>query len=87
MRQCRRSLTLEDLGHKLNDMSKKGQWDEMTAEVSDDVVRLFAAVGRHDEICEAIEERFGDIVDAVSCDCLPKGLVQDIAAIPIMNRA
>ncbi|MBP40073.1 MAG: LLM class F420-dependent oxidoreductase [Chloroflexi bacterium] len=78
---------LEDLGHKLNDMSKKGQWDEMTAEVSDDVVRLFAAVGRHDEICEAIEERFGDIVDAVSCDGLPKGLVQDIAAIPIMNRA
>jgi hypothetical protein len=77
---------LEDLGHKLNDMSKKGQWDEMTAEISDDVVRLFAAVGRHDEIYKAIEDRFGGVVDAVSCDGLPKDLVQDIAAIPIMNR-
>ena len=38
---------LEDLGHKLNDMSKQGRWDEMTQEVSDDVVSLFA-VGRHD---------------------------------------
>jgi hypothetical protein len=28
----------EDLGHKLNDMSKKGQWEQMTQEVSDDIV-------------------------------------------------
>ena len=31
----------QDLGQKLNDMSKKGQWQDMTKEISDDVVREF----------------------------------------------
>jgi len=78
---------LEDLGHKLNDMSKKGQWQEMTDEISDDVVRLFAAVGRFDEITLAIEQRFGGIADIVSCDGLPAELIQDINRIPILNKA
>ncbi len=77
---------LQDLGHKLNDMSKKGQWDQMTDEISDDVVRLFCAVGKHDEIASAIKERFGGIADMVSCDGLPKDLIQDIAEIPILNK-
>ncbi len=41
---------LQDLGHKLNAMSKAGQWEEMTREIPDDVVRLFAAVGTYDVI-------------------------------------
>jgi hypothetical protein len=36
---------LGDLGRKLNAMTKLGQWDRIAAEVSDDVVHLFAAVG------------------------------------------
>ena len=79
---------LEDLGHKLNHMSKTDQWDKMTAEVSDDVVRLFAAVGRHDEIAKAIGERFEGISDSVSDSAsselrgsLPEGLIQDIQQI------
>ena len=42
----------EDLGHKLNDMSKKGQWDDMTQAVSDDVVHEFCVTGRYDQIKE-----------------------------------
>lgn len=73
---------LEDLGHKLNDMSKRGQWDAMAAEVSDDLVRLFAAVGRFDEIAGAIEERFGGIADVVALPAsVPSGLLEDIARI------
>ncbi len=79
---------LQDLGHKLNEMSKAGQWEQMTAQVSDDVVRLFAAVGRHDEIKGAIETHFGGISDAVfasvSADTpsdLPPDVVQDIQSI------
>lgn len=79
---------LEDLGQKLNQMSKTGQWAEMTAEVSDDVVRLFAAVGRHDEIKGAIEAHFGGIADtvfaAVSSETpsdLPPDVVQEIQSI------
>ena len=73
---------LQDLGLKLNDMSKKGQWDAMTDEISDDVVRLFCAVGRFDEICDAIAERFGGIADSVSLpETAPPDLLQDIASL------
>ena len=57
---------LGDLGRKLNAMTKAGQWDQMAREVSDDVVHLFAAVGRHDQIAKAIDERFGGLVDSIS---------------------
>ena len=73
---------LMDLGHKLNDMSKKGQWDQMTQEIPDDVVDLFAAVGRHDEIASAISERFGGIADVVAMpENSPPDLLQDIAGL------
>jgi len=74
---------LHDLGRKLNDMSKKGQWDEMTREIPDDVVHLFAAVGRHDEIVGAIEKRFGGLVDLVGMPAdTPPDVIQDVKAIP-----
>ena len=46
---------LKDLGLKLNDLSKKGLWDQMANEISDDVVHLFSAVGRHEELPKVIE--------------------------------
>jgi len=85
---------LGDLGRKLNAMTKAGQWDKIAGEVSDDVVRLFAAVGRHDQIAKAIEVRFGGLVDSISASAnsakpadLPPGLIQDIARIPTRYRA
>ncbi len=79
---------LEELGAKLNHMSKTDQWDAMPGEVSDDVVRLFAAVGRHDEIAGAITERFGGFTDSVSDSAsydkpgaLPPDVIQDIQRI------
>jgi hypothetical protein len=62
-------------------MSKKGQWNEMTREISDDVVRLFAAVGRHDELVAALKERFGGITDIVGLpEDTPPDVIQDILA-------
>ncbi|MFT5211710.1 MAG: putative F420-dependent oxidoreductase [Flavobacterium sp.] len=73
---------LEDLGLKLNDMSKKGQWDEMTREISDDVVYLFAAVGRHDQLVNALSERFGGLVDYVGLPAdTPADVLQDVLTI------
>ena len=69
-------------------MSKQGQWAEMTKEISDDVVRLFAAVGTHKEIAAAIRERFAGS-DSVSASAtseegadLPSDVIQDIKRIP-----
>ena len=67
---------LGDLGRTLNAMS-------------DDVVRLFSAVGRHDQIAQAIEARFGGLVDSISASAnsskpsdMPPDLLQDLARIP-----
>ncbi|HTR82994.1 MAG TPA: TIGR03617 family F420-dependent LLM class oxidoreductase [Reyranella sp.] len=79
---------IADLGPKLNAMTKAGQWDKIAAEVPDDVVHLFAAVGRHDQIAKAIEARFGGLVDSISASAasshpsdIPPGLIQDIGRI------
>ena len=70
---------LKDLGLKLNDLSKKGLWDQMTKEVPEDVVHLFTAVGRHEELAKAIDQRFGGIVDIVNLPAdTPGDLLQDI---------
>ena len=45
---------------------RPGSGTQMTAEISDDVVRLFAAVGTHREIAGEIERRFGGAADAVA---------------------
>jgi probable F420-dependent oxidoreductase len=84
---------MAELGPKLNAMTKAGQWDKIAAEVSDDVVHLFSAVGRHDQIAKAIETRFSGLVDSVSASAsstkpsdLPPGLIQDIQRIPTRYR-
>jgi len=85
---------LGDLGRKLNAMTKAGKWNDLAGEVSDDVVHLFAAVGRHDQIVKAVEARFGGLVDSISAAAnaaqpsdLPPDLLQDLAKIPTLYRA
>ncbi len=51
----------QDLGEKLNHLSREGKWGEMIAAVPEDIVRTFAAVGRWDEIVPKIRERFRGI--------------------------
>ncbi len=79
---------LEDLGRKLNAMTREGKWDAMAKEVSDDVVHLFAAVGRYDQIARVIEQRFGGLIDTIFASAnhlvpahLPPDLIQDIQRI------
>lgn len=80
---------LEDLGLKLHEMSKRGEWDKMAAEIPDDVAAMFAAVGRHDEIVEKIETRYGGLSDALHASLtaeldpgLTPDLIRDIQRIP-----
>ena len=80
---------LVDLGLKLHDMSVKGQWKEMAKELSDDVVRLFAAVGTHDIILNEIETRYAGVTDTLYTHHvpaidpqIPPDLLQDIKRIP-----
>lgn len=84
---------LGDLGRKLNAMTRAGQWDQMAREVSDDVVHLFAAVGRHDQIARAIEARFGGLVNSIGASAnsskpsdMPSDLLQDLARLTTRYR-
>ncbi len=85
---------LEDLGRELNALSRQGKWDAMTTRITDDVVRLFAAVGTHDEIAVRIAERFGGLVDTVYASVsstmpsdMPLETVAAVKRIPVAFKA
>jgi probable F420-dependent oxidoreductase len=80
---------LDELGLKLHAMSLEGRWNEMAAEVPDEVVRIFAACGTYDEITKAIDERFGGLADSIEMNFpagapaeLERELLADIRRIP-----
>jgi probable F420-dependent oxidoreductase len=80
---------LDDLGNKLHRLSVEQKWDQMAAEISDDVVRLFAACGTYREIARAIEARFGGLADSIDLNFpaeappgLQRELLTDIHRIP-----
>jgi hypothetical protein len=78
-----------DLGVRLNEMSRQGKWNEMAAQISDDVLDLFVARATYEGLPQAIEQRFGGTVDAVSVDFAPgtnaatrRGVIAAIQRIP-----
>jgi len=68
-----------ELGHKLNALSKAGEWDAMTAAVGDDLVELFCARGRHDELADAVRDQFGGLVDTIGIDAsVPPEIIEQL---------
>ena len=51
----------EELGTKLNRLSREGRWGEMVQAVPDEVVHAIAAVGRYDQIVARMRQRFHGI--------------------------
>jgi probable F420-dependent oxidoreductase len=72
---------LEDLGAKLNRMTREGKWSELAGAVSDDVLDLFCAAGRHDQIKGQIERRFASTSDVIALPGLPPDLLAELTAI------
>ncbi|MFB7890627.1 TIGR03617 family F420-dependent LLM class oxidoreductase [Microbacterium sp. NPDC056044] len=59
-----------ELGDLLNAKSRRGDWDAMTALVTDDVLDEFAAVGTPADVAKALRARYDSDVDAL-CLQLP----------------
>jgi hypothetical protein len=62
-------------------MSVQGRWKDMPAEISDDVVRIFAACGVYDLIAAEIEAKYSglaDSIDLVFPPTTPPGLQRDL---------
>ena len=84
---------LDDLGRKLNELTRQGRWGEMAREVSDDVVDLFAIAGRHDRIASVVAARLGGLSDTLNASSnsamapvLPADLIEDLRRIPTEFR-
>lgn len=79
----------EDVGLKLHEMTRQGRWQEMAGEVSDEMLHVFAACGRYDQIPDEIERRFGGAADAIEIFLAPgqeigavREMLTDIKRIP-----
>lgn len=57
---------MEELGERLRPFPAAGRWDEMAAQIPDDVVDLFAVVGRHDELAAKIAAKYEGLADTLS---------------------
>ena len=63
-----------DVGERLSQMSRRGQWAEMGDLVSDDMLNEVAVVAPIEEVGEAIRNRYGDRVQRVGYYTLHEGL-------------
>lgn len=80
---------LGELGVRLTELSKQGAWDRMAAQVSDEVLDLFVARAPYEGLADAIEQRFGGVVDSVSIEfaagtpaATRRGVVEAVQRIP-----
>ena len=79
----------DDLGASLHRLSKEGRWQEMAAQVTDDVLHAFTAVATYDGLRKAVEARFGGFTDSIELGLPPdlapgeaRELLQDVRRIP-----
>ena len=56
---------LEELGLKLHTMSVRGKWQDMAAEITDEVLHIFAACSPYDGLATAVADRFGGAADSI----------------------
>ena len=56
---------IEDIGVRLHEMSLKGQWEEMTNLISDDILDMFAVAVEYDQVAAAVKERFDGLLDEI----------------------
>jgi hypothetical protein len=50
---------------RLHEMSLKGQWDEMTGLITDEIFDAFAIAAGYDEVAAAVKERYDGLLDEV----------------------
>ena len=84
----------DDLAAKLHEMSKRGQWKQMAAQVPDEVVHEFAACATYRDLAPVMEKRFGGLSDAIAIgfpDGTPPGVLrevlQEVQRVPSLFRS
>jgi probable F420-dependent oxidoreductase len=57
-----------ELQTRLNRITKDGNWDQLPAQISDEVLDAFAVVGTPLEVAQQLKDRFGGLVDRVALE-------------------
>ena len=55
-----------DLQDELNTLSKRGQWEEMGALITDEILDAFAVVGEPEQVAPELHRRYGDVIQRIS---------------------
>jgi probable F420-dependent oxidoreductase len=55
-----------DAGERLTEKAAKGKWNEMNAEITDDMLDVFTVTGTFDKIAGRIKERYDGLLDRFS---------------------
>jgi hypothetical protein len=58
----------EDVGTRLNELSRKGEWVAMGELITDEMLETFAVVAPPDALAGAILDRYGEILDRLNFD-------------------
>src|SRR5262249_47453734 len=84
---------LRGLRPQLQALNRPRSRGRIASQGAREVVDRCAAVGRHDQIAQAIAERFGGLVDSIGASAnsakpsdMPPDLLQDLAKIPTKYR-
>ena len=81
---------LEELGEKLRPYPAQNRWDEMAALIPNDVLELFAIVGRHDELPKKIRAKYEGLADRLSLfvptDTAPRPLAGVVSEVQRMGK-
>jgi probable F420-dependent oxidoreductase len=56
---------LQELCAELAQLSKQQRWNDMAAKIDDDLLHRFVVVGLHDDLGDALLQRFADFVDRI----------------------
>jgi probable F420-dependent oxidoreductase len=63
----------DELSERLHAFSVRGQWDQMTAEIDEEVLDAFAVVGTAEEVVEQLRRRYRGLLTRITLK-LPDGL-------------
>ena len=60
-----RPTAFEDVGVRLHEMSLKGQWEEMTGLITDEILDKFAVAVEYGDVAAAVKERYDGLLNEV----------------------
>lgn len=54
-----------EVGRRLTDMSKRGEWAAMANEITDEMLEVYAVTGTYDEIAEKVKKKYEGYIDRI----------------------